>query len=175
MADEKSPAPPAEPPNEPAKEGPSADSTAVPSPVGPGKSVRMLLMAVMTLLLLELVLGLLTNALVSKLPSSPAGFFTGVGSDDYAVAVGHIVIGYLLGLLGLVLIYFLYKAQERRALIGSVLALVFVGIAGAAGMEFVSTDGAGAWSGLMAISFVISFVLYLWVERATRPAKKTPA
>lgn len=126
-------------------------------------------MALLTLLLLELLLGLGTNVAYASLPGSSSGIFSQASS--YPLAVAHIGVGYLLGVLALLLTILVALKGERSQLAPSLLGLIGIGVAGGAGMQFVTSGGVDAWSDVMAVAWLFSMAMFVLLERSTRPRK----
>lgn len=127
-------------------------------------------MVLLLFLLVEFGLGLGVNLAYSTIPSSVSAFLMGSGPSQYPIAVAHIAIGYLLGLLAIILTLLLWRKGTGMGVTLSLLGLVGIFGAGAAGDEFVVT-GNNAFSLLMLIAFVFSMAMFMQVERKTRPSR----
>jgi hypothetical protein len=136
---------------------------------------RMVVTTLLTLLAVEFLLGIGINLYTLTLPSSYGAIFSGNGPQSYPLLVAHVVLGYLLGLLGLILTALLFRKGSRFQLTLSGLGLIGIIIAGVAGEQFVVGGGAPAWSFLMAAAFLWSFVMFFYLESKSRPSRAVPA
>ena len=119
----------------------------------------MLIMIQFTLLLIEFIIGMAVNLYISIPEPIKGSFFMSSGAMPL---LAHIVLGALVAMLG-VLIFFLALMQgNRRDIIFTAFAFIFVVAAAISGLVFLFDGQNPAFSLLMAVSFIFAFSAYLF-------------
>ncbi len=141
---------------------------------GIGFPTRMVLMAILTLLAIQFLLGMVANLYTPVLPPSYAGLFAGSGPGSYPLIVVHVVVAYLLTLLAVLLIVLLRKRGTRLQAALSLLGLFGILVAGIGGYQFLNSGGKPIWSFVMASAFLWTFSMYFYLESKSRPSTLQP-
>jgi hypothetical protein len=132
-------------------------------------------MMLLLMLLVELVLGIAVNLAYARLPETYASLFSGSGPGSYPLLVTHILVGYLLGVLAIGFTLLLAPRGHTLQTYVSAVGVVAVILAGASGDQFLMAGELSGWSLAMTLAFFGALVIYLLIERSTRPIKtRTP-
>lgn len=140
-----------------------------------GFVARMTLMTLLLFLLVELFLGVATNVAYARFPQAYAAIFAGSGPGSYPLLITHIIVGYLLGILAIGFTLLLARRGYRIQAYVSAVGVMAVALAGASGDQFLTAGELPGWSLAMTLAFFGALVIYLLVERSTRPiTTRTP-
>jgi len=131
------------------------------------RPLRAMVMAILTLLWVEFLLGMYANLDVSFPPKSSGHGGMHVVMDHFGLML-HMVIGILLVILGMGATALAGKARSQPAMWLSLGGLVSLVAAGAGGLIFVLGDQSNAASYVMAVGFLAAFSCYFAELIATR-------
>lgn len=142
----------------------------------PVADLRVIVMALLSLLAVEFALGIYANLYVSFSGSS-GGPSMMDGSQiggmhtvmDHAGLALHMMLGFLLAAMGIAAVVLAVRAGQRSAIWLAVMGLAALATAGIAGMIFVTGGQASTASYVMAIAFLVSFSCYFAELTVTRP------
>lgn len=131
------------------------------------RPLRAMVMAILTLLWVEFLLGMYANLDVSFPPKGSAHGGMHVVMDHFGLML-HMVIGIILVILGMGATALAGKARSQPAMWLSLGGLVSLVAAGAGGLIFVLGDQSNAASYVMAVGFLAAFSCYFAELIATR-------
>jgi hypothetical protein len=131
------------------------------------RPLRAMVMAILTLLWVEFLLGMYANLDVSFPPKGSGRGGMHVVMDHFGLML-HMVIGILLVILGMIATALAGKVRSQPAMWLSLGGLVSLVAAGAGGLIFVLGDQSNAASYVMAVGFLAAFSCYFAELIATR-------
>ncbi|AKA48520.1 hypothetical protein IX51_04725 [uncultured archaeon] len=120
--------------------------------------ISMLIMIQFTLLIVEFLVGMYLNLFPQI--NFPLSMGSGFSSVMLSLAP-HMAIGILLFVIGLVIVIISVRGKDQRIRTSSILALLFIILAGVAGYMFAFQSGSDLMSFSMATGFVLALIIYM--------------
>lgn len=131
-------------------------------------TLAMLIMVQFTLLVIEFLLGMYLNLY------STVSLPLNMGADSMSsmfTLVPHMAVGVLIFVLSLIIVIYAARAENRRVMMPSILALIFVLLTGISGYAFAFVTATNLLSFVMAIGFLMTLIIYMVpVSMSMRPS-----
>ncbi len=123
--------------------------------------IQILARAMMPLLILQFLLGMFANLFVTFTTSSAANRLASIFTEGSPALMAHVIIGIVLFVLSLIVLIFAGFTSRRRLLGIASLGFASMAVAFFSGIAFVfSTYADNSLSYLMAVGFIIAFIVY---------------